>query len=284
MDHSDPANHVTASLASASQDSHAIERRIKVCVIAAVALFVLGVAALAYGAYKYWPLGSSTLNLLGDYAGGVVGTIWTLATLLLIYVAFLGQRIQIAQQQRELELTKQQFMIQQFENTLMALIGLHHEIVGSLGEPADSVAQQGIARGRDYFDTALSALRREYGQLRDSRADSKDLATGAYDVIYKRFQAGLGHYFRNLYNIVKLIDQAPPEVDHRKYMNLLRAQLSSNESLLLFYNCLHGKGSKRFQPLVVKHGLLESVPFEDLLLSDHVRFYPLEAYGDRQRD
>lgn len=80
---------------------------------------------------------------------------------------------------------------------------------------------------------------------------------------------------------MKFIDQSQV-VDKQKYADLLRAQLSTYESLMLFYNCLHPKGRSKFYDFASKYQLLESLPIDQLLANDHVRLYPWAAYGDRK--
>ncbi|MBK8344630.1 MAG: hypothetical protein IPL12_15845 [Bacteroidetes bacterium] len=43
----------------------------------------------------------------------------------------------------------------------------------------------------------------------------------------------MGHYFRNLYHIIKYIDNSNIE-NKRTYTNFVRAQLSSHELALIF--------------------------------------------------
>ena len=66
-----------------------------------------------------------------------------------------------------------------------------------------------------------------------------------YDALRLCYDGALDHYFRYLYRILKhikeskLLDKLPkPEDERRYYAHLLRAQLSSYELLMWFYNCL----------------------------------------------
>lgn len=57
----------------------------------------------------------------------------------------------------------------------------------------------------------------------------------------------LNHYYRHLYQIVKAVANYDEQIikygEKRKYLKMLRAQLTSVEQLLLFYNWLSGYGS-----------------------------------------
>lgn len=116
----------------------------------AFALVVLGLVFFA-SAFKTFDL--STIDQFaqfGDFIGGTAGAVWALAGLVFIYVAFLGQKLQLFYQRLELHATreemknqgdqlegqKQQLEIQNdqsrkqiFDNTFFQLLTLHNEIV-----------------------------------------------------------------------------------------------------------------------------------------------------------
>ncbi len=99
-----------------------------------------------------------------------------------------------------------------------------------------------------------------------------------YNKLYRYYQSYLGHYFRNLYNIVKFIETS--EIPDKKfYTNLVRAQLSSSELNLLFYNCLSIYGREKFKPLVEKYALLKNMEDGTLLNIRHKRFYKACAFA-----
>ncbi|MFK4313135.1 MULTISPECIES: putative phage abortive infection protein [unclassified Bacillus (in: firmicutes)] len=84
------------------------------------------------------------------------------------------------------------------------------------------------------------------------------LKYSAYERLYKEHENVIGHYYRNLYRIVKLIqnntfDSESHEQDNeekRKYRGILRAQLSSFELLMLFYNISYSEKGKNFKKLI----------------------------------
>ncbi len=69
-----------------------------------------------------------------------------------------------------------------------------------------------------------------------------------------------------------------PVNDKRLYSNLVRAQLSSFELLLLFYNCLSSMGVEKFKPLIEKYSLLKTLPGEFLIDQRHADLYEERAY------
>ncbi|PFE95058.1 hypothetical protein CN325_18820 [Bacillus thuringiensis] len=85
-----------------------------------------------------------------------------------------------------------------------------------------------------------------------------EIKQDSYEKLYKRHEKIIGHYYRNLYRIVKLIqnttfDDESQERDNeekRKYRGILRAQFSSFELLMLFYNISYSEKGKKFKELI----------------------------------
>lgn len=85
-----------------------------------------------------------------------------------------------------------------------------------------------------------------------------ELKQEAYEVLYKKHENIIGHYYRNLYRIVKLIQnttfnkesQKQDNEEKRMYRGILRAQLSSFELLMLFYNILYSEKGENFKELI----------------------------------
>ena len=79
------------------------------------------------------------------------------------------------------------------------------------------------------------------------------------------------HYFRNLYQLLKFIDESHliQDADRKRYSNFIRAQLSEVELLAIFYNCigeinLPGRenielGYPKMARLVYKYKLFENM-------------------------
>jgi hypothetical protein len=96
----------------------------------------------------------------------------------------------------------------------------------------------------------------------------------AYEKLYNYRENIIGHYYRNLYRIVKLIqtntfgheDEKIIEEVRRIYRGILRAQLSSFELLMIFYNVVYSKKGLKFKDL-----LLDINFFDDhLIIKDFI--------------
>lgn len=122
------------------------------------------------------------VNDLGTFIGGFVASLWSLAGIFFIYIAFLGQKRQLILQQLEikfnqielkatrleLEGQKEQMMEQnatlkhqRFENTFFQLVNIHTFIVESMDLRENGDISSIVAVGRDCFKSFYHKLRRK---------------------------------------------------------------------------------------------------------------------------
>ena len=204
--------------------------------------------------------------------------------------AILLQRRELELQREELDETGETLRKQNFESSFFQLLGNHSALVEgmTIRRGAD-----GDYYGRDAFRYLRGKLGLAYGvaSLQTEGDGEIDLdsemncISKIYDGFFEEYQPYIGHYFRNLYHIVKFVhenpyfSQAKSPSDRKTYTSLARAQLSSDELTLLFYNCLVTRNHK-FKLLIEKYALLESMRFPSLLNKSHVFLYCENAYGD----
>jgi biopolymer transport protein ExbB/TolQ len=91
-----------------------------------------------------------------------------------------------------------------------------------------------------------------------------ELKIKAYELVYKEYSPHGGHYFRNLYRIVRLIEDESFSKDEnvnitekRKYRGILRAQLSSMELLMIFYNVVYSSKGRGFKLLLKNNNFFD---------------------------
>lgn len=251
----------------------------------------------------------SKVGQFGDFVGGLAGSIWALAGVIMFYVALKEQRedfktnkdVLLTQtkaleqqikefelQRKELEETREVFKIQsetlklqQFETTFFSLLNLHHEIVNGIDIVKRSerrAVSPDITTGRDCFGIFYRGLKTRYEQnLKKAFSSELELATKSYIEYYHDHQADLGHYFRNLYHILKFVNTSEIENKHR-YSNFIRAQLSSHELLLLFYNGIAKYGKENFKPLIEEYHFLKNMAPDSLIKKEHIKFYNISAF------
>lgn len=134
--------------------------------------------------------------------------------------------------------------------------------------------------GRKCFSSYYGEFTNLYGVQRSVKVDwgLLPLCREVYERFADSRQSDVGHYYRTMYNIVKFI--ATSEVENKQiYANILRAQLSSSELNLLFYNCLSKYGNEKFKPLIEKFGLLENMDFSRLIDPNHRELYKESAFN-----
>lgn len=282
----------------------------------------------------------SKFDSFGSIVGGLIGSIWSLASIILFYIALNEQRkatnhqreaiddqkkaleinirafeaqveslkIQTNEfelQREELAQTRQVFIeqsktlkLQQFESTFFSMLNLHHQIVNTM-DATKIVRQHPMFASltgkseptivnytaRDCFKYFYEQFQQQYsidsiGQPEEfDKSAEIELITKCYSAFYIENQSDLGHYFRNLYQILKFINTKNPD-DKFFYSNLLRAQLSAFELLLLFYNCLSTFGREKFKPLIEHYHFLQNMPKAPLLNKEkHVLLYDKRAFG-----
>lgn len=227
------------------------------------------------------------VGVIGDWFGGTTAPLIGLAGFIMIVAAYLAQqeelkltRESLDAQREELELTREEMKLtrlefeeqnatlarQRFENTFFQLLSLHHTIV-------KEIQYQGkkVYRGREYFYHAYTA----YNQLYSYEADDMGIVSSepfnpqtdvdclvkAYKEFYSDHQDNVGHYFRNLYHIVKLINNTVglSEPEKRNYVSIVRAQLSTYEMVMLFYNATVGHGYWKFRQLIIDYEFLQNM-------------------------
>lgn len=232
------------------------------------------VATWAIGGLILYPL--QDRGTIGDMFGAVNALFSGLAFACLIYTVWL-QRIELQLQRRELTLTRtelegQKLQLaaqnetlrkQNFEDTFFQLLRMHNDILNAI----DLVGgDKTTTHGRDCFAVFSRRYYKTLVRYRGAHPNEPELESirGAYREFFAEHQGELGHYFRSLYNIVKFVKHSSVE-DKRLYTNLIRAQLSNQELLLLFYNGLSEYGSEKFKPLIEEFGLLKSLPREALV-------------------
>lgn len=88
--------------------------------------------------------------------------------------------------------------------------------------------------------------------------------TTLYYNFYKEYNEIIGHYFRNIYHILKFIkknsEKKEIEIDSKFYTNILRAQLSNSELALLLLNALSKYGKDELLPLLIEYEFMEPLP------------------------
>jgi hypothetical protein len=239
-----------------------LEIQIRYLSRAAALLVVFGSLAGFWALFQF-DSSPNELSQLGDFFSGAVTALWSLAGLLLIYVAFLGQRRQIIHQEEELALNrfelqstreelrgqKEQLELQRFETTFFQRLHLISTIVaalrikGSLKLGRRVLEQDGT--GREVFRLWVEELSI---RTQSERVDQSSASQRAWHDLFDRHESHLGQYLRTLFHLLLFVDTFPlPFVVRKDHVDLLRAQLSKHELLILFSACTFGLSSQAYE-------------------------------------
>jgi len=213
----------------------------------------------------------------GDMFGAVNALFTGLAFAFVVYglavqrheVKLLSEELQgtkhLAEEQQklaEVQISAQQK--QQFEATFFNLLRVFNDLVGSIELRSGKDTHKGKAALSNLLGKV--SFTRTFRVAMDSDAsDVDDMAQ--YNRMFENYRSELGHYFRTLYNLFKFVDGSALEPDEKRiYTNLIRAQLSDDEVMLLFLNGLSERGAK-FKPYLEKYAVLKNVNKEDGLFT-----------------
>lgn len=228
-------------------------------------------------------------NSFGDLYGAL-NTLFSGFAFLGVIVSILIQSEELNDTRREIAKQTEQFSSQtdamykqSFENTFFQLLVLNNEIVKSAiintttkDKFGNLIALKG--EGRDVFKKYSEYFSHHRGihyymQIGD-----------AYELFHNEIDDVLGHYFRSVYQALKLIDSALLDnVQKKEYANMLRAQLSKHELEMLFYNCLSKLGNVKFKPLLEKYEFFEHLSPLVNIEGKYLTQYDISVFGFSNR-
>ena len=117
--------------------------------------------------------------------------------------------------------------------------------------------------------------------------DGGNLPNAKFVKYFGGHQHRLGHYFRHLYQAITYIDNSKQlNFDEKyEYIKSLRAQLSTYEQAVVFFNSISDFGrvwelekQKENDQLVTKYNFIKNIPAEFITDIDLKQFYPLVEY------
>lgn len=231
----------------------------------------------------------------GDFIGGYIGSIFTLLSIVLLYITLKDQR-RTAQ-------------IEKFENKYFELIRMHRENASEF--------KLGFSTGKKIFVLMIRELRLIYKRVtsvskqHQLEFSNKDLLIISYrclfygvgpnssrmlkknlqeykdefveDLIkllsskkerkkaikerklkfnpFGGHQSRLGHYYRHLYQTVKYVDNQSIDINKYEYVKTIRAQLTTHEQALLLINSLTLTGQNWWKHnLIKKYRFVQNIP------------------------
>lgn len=229
----------------------------------------------------------------GDMFGAVNSLFTGLAFAAVIYAIFL-QKHEVRLLKSELRGTKSMLQAQQetadsqlrmqreqaFESTFFQYLAVFNQIVAEMDLMSNDKPP---VTGKDVFSVFVARIEKSDHVRLAGRYETMNNEGGsedAYEKFYVYHASELGHYFRTLYNLFKFVHKNK-EVDQRLYTNLIRAQLSDDEAMVLFLNGLSRRGAK-FKPLLEEYSVLKNVDKESQVYkrAEGRNTYSPSAFGE----
>jgi len=221
-----------------------IEREINFSTNGAWIAVSMGAVVFVVGIIFLGGIDDANYNRIGDFIGGIVGSIWSLAGLMFLYAAFLSQK-------EELRLTKEEFQAhteefkkqnntiqrQSFESTFLNLLEIHRKSIKDIGEmntPASNFPVKGqevVARTVKNIEFYLNEELKK-----DPKFDWKGVP--AWVVIERELKNNLKNQFQIFQNLEFTMNYISERAGSSKlmYHKLFSAQMSRAERMLyVFY-------------------------------------------------
>lgn len=250
------------------------------------AIILLVIVALTYIVPRTGlPIGTDPdkWGAFGDFFGGTLNPIFGVLTLFGLLITIWLQMETLAVQRTELKASTKELansnralyiqnktmQAQNFEGTFFQMLRRQSELLESITYKNN---------------TGIEAVNLLVQRLRERSLQGSG-PQDAYEAIYNQNNSSLGPYFRNLYHTLKLIDknQNLDERDKISYSSLFRAQFSSKEIILIFYNCLSEVGAG-LKPLVIEYRMLKHIDSKWLAPPELIydpTLYPPETFSAR---
>lgn len=226
----------------------------------------------------------SSPNEKGDTLAGLAGSLaflWIIITVLLQSKELKLQRIELGETREEIKLTRQAYEVsndhlarQRFESLFFELVATHNSIVNSI-DLRKSKTGEIICNGRDCFKFFYRELEipkedRMYPEHAEDKADER------YGSLYERHHSDLGHYFRFIYNAMRVISKS--EYSDKTHRRLYRSLFSDDELLIIFYNARSSSGWK-LTSYIEDFELFNNLPKDRVIHSDHLAYFSAHSYG-----
>ena len=246
----------------------------------------------------------TTKGAYGDTFGSVNALFTGIATLftglafagliitLILQMKELGlQRKELRQQRQEFEGTRlaledqsETLQLQRFENTFFQLLSSHLDGVSRLQRPHFGNKQSGYECIYGLVDELTGTLLNSFRERADQSpiSDEEHIAVidDSFEYLFKSSRPHLGHYFRQIYHLLKFIDDSRIVREKKFYADILQSHLGNKELVLIAYNGLSKHGPK-LKDLVERYGLLENVEPGTLVLGEHAGLYEESAFGTK---
>ncbi|WP_282168111.1 putative phage abortive infection protein [Shewanella japonica] len=270
----------------------------KVLIIVGVAFIFLAVCFFTYKANLFdfnASIDTAIFGQFGDIVGGVIGSIWALAGVILFYVGLTEQRKALLVNESVLSNQISALMVQQEE---MKLLRDEYAMARSVFEQQREALQAQASTAKiQQFESNFYSLITIYtnitrnlfdndGELKEIINDFKKINKNDdlelkdkliqinvnYIKIYQSHRDKISHYLKTVYRIYKVIDEEKSFSTEQKffYSKIIRSQFTEEELFIIYYNSRSSYG-KNFRTLILKYNSLKHLSFLSKLEASNFR-------------
>lgn len=197
-------------------------------------------------------------------------------------------RNELANSSKALEEQASLLAVQSFETTFFNMLELHSRLLDrfnySYWDSHDAISAElkipyFQTVSKDLKQSGMFSLNKLLMSMKDAheRVGNNSSIVHIFNGFYLYENKEFGSYFRNFYQILKLIKTSIPSYPaQKKYSNILRAQLSNQELTFLLLNCLCSSvDNGQFKKLVIYFELLEHLDITYTLGNDYIATFTI---------
>lgn len=214
---------------------------------------------LVYGGVS-WPTNQESAGQFGDAFGAIASLMATIAAIG-VYFTFIQDRAARAEQAFEDNFFR---LLSNFESIASTISITYSQPDAEISTPQFKYPKLIRVSNRTVIEKIndQDAIRLFIYLIRNrlepiSYNDSK-IIHRAYNAVYSEHVDRIGHYFRTLYHIFRLIDEHC-HGDKQRYARIARAHLRDSELRLVAYNLAVGEGRFKFKKLAREYALLHNM-------------------------
>ncbi len=224
-------------------------------------LFLLAIFAFTWRRSLFQfdlPIDSSLWGFFGEFVSGLIGTIVTVFSVLLLIRTLKFQIYsynEIAKNNRE---NTEIYILQQFHDTFNTLVTLYQKSIETIK------SDDGII-GKAFFHNQVIKMGVDFNSDIENYAEVVQNTLVVFNRFYSSNRALISVYFKLIFRLLQHIDMA--EISENKkadYAKILRCQLSDSEMILLRYNAMSSHG-KKMQVYLNRYNLLKHIPIMSLI-------------------
>ncbi|OEC42818.1 putative phage abortive infection protein [Aeromonas sp. DNP9] len=248
-----------------SQSDESLLRSLHLMLV--VGIFLLLIAIVVDLVFNIFSI-SGKLGVFGDFLGGTLNPIFTLMTFFGVIVTIALQKLELRAAREEYKKSANALDTQAIENTFFNMLNLHYKITENLKFDAEVFMEANdltLPHSKNNSRNGTAAFSLFFDIAKSNWPYDMKRTIGIYKELQNNYNYIFGHYFRNLYQIINFVaknDNINP-TQKKKYLNMLRAHLSSDELFTLFINCTGNMvDNGEFRELLVEYSFLEHMVLE----------------------